>query len=81
MCFAWGAIIHLAIVLVVIWAVFAIIRVLLGLVPTGEYAWIVTALIAIVQIILKAIVIIAVILVVGELLACLWTYVWPGILR
>lgn len=72
MCFSWGAIEHLFIWLVVVVAVFAVIRVLLGLAaPPEEFAWILTAAIQIVKIILWAAIIIAVIVVLFSLLSCI----------
>jgi hypothetical protein len=71
MCFSLSAVEHLLIWLVVVCAVFAIIRVLLGLAtPPPEFAWILAAAIQIVKIILWAVVIIAVIVVLFALLAC-----------
>lgn len=72
MCFGWGAIEHLLIWVVVVVAVFAVIRVLLGLAtPPAEFTWILTAAIQIVKIILWAAIIIAVIVVLFSLLSCI----------
>jgi hypothetical protein len=71
-CFSFGAIEHLLIWIVVVIAVFAIIRVLLALVkPPTEFAWLVDAAIAIARIILWAAVTIAIIVVIFALLACI----------
>jgi hypothetical protein len=71
-CFAFGTIEHLLIWMVVIFAVFAIARVLLSLAPPPrpELAWLMSGVLAIVRIILWAVVIIAVIFVLFSLLAC-----------
>jgi hypothetical protein len=72
MCFGLGAIEHLLVWVVVVAAVFAIIRVLLALAtPPAEFAWLISASIQIVRIILWAAIAIAVIVVVFALLACL----------
>jgi hypothetical protein len=67
-----GLIEHLLIWIVVIVAVFAIIRVLLALVsPPPDFAWAVGAAIQVVRIILWAAVTIAIIVVIFGLLACI----------
>ena len=72
MCFPLGAIEHLLIWIVVVVAVFAIIRVLLGLVPPPpDFAWAVQAAIAVARIVLWAAVTIAVVVVIFALLACI----------
>jgi hypothetical protein len=72
MCFGLASIEHLLIWIVVVAAVFAIIRVLLALAtPPPDFAWAVTAAIQVVRIVLWAAITIAVIVVVFGLLACL----------
>jgi hypothetical protein len=72
MCFGLGAIEHLLIWIVVVVAVFAIIRVLLSLAtPPAELAWVLQAAIQVVKIVLWAAIIIAVIVVAFALLACI----------
>jgi hypothetical protein len=72
MCFGLGSIEHLLIWIVVVLAVFAIIRVLLALAaPPAEFAWVVNVAIQVVRIVLWAAVAIAVIVVVFALLACI----------
>jgi hypothetical protein len=72
MCFSLYSIEHLLIWIVVVAAVFAITRVLLALVsPPAEFAWVVNVALQIVRIILWAAIMIAVIIVVFAVLACL----------
>jgi hypothetical protein len=72
MCFSLSVVEHLLIWIVVVAAVFAIIRLLLALVtPAGEFAWAITTAIQVVKIILYAVIVIAVIVVVFALLACI----------
>jgi hypothetical protein len=72
MCFSLGTVEHLLVWIVVIWAAFLVVRVLLGLVApaAGEFAWAVSAAIQVVRIVLGAIIAIAVIYVLFALLAC-----------
>jgi hypothetical protein len=71
MCFGLASIEHLLIWIVVVVAVFAIIRVLLALATPADFAWAITAAIQVVRIVLWAAIIIAVIVVVFAPLACL----------
>jgi hypothetical protein len=72
MCFGLGFIEHLLIWVVVVVAVFAIVRVLLALVsPPPDFAWAVAAAIQIVRIVLWASIVIAIIIVIFGLLACI----------
>jgi len=71
MCFSLGAVEHLLIWIAVIVAVFAIIRVLLGLVPQPpEFAWVINATVQIVKIVLWLVIAIAIIVVLFALLSC-----------
>jgi uncharacterized membrane protein YjfL (UPF0719 family) len=70
-CLGLGAIEHLLIWIVVVVAVFAIIRALLGLVtPPPDFALAIAAAITVVRIILWAVITIAIIVVIFILLAC-----------
>lgn len=72
MCFSLAAVEHLLIWIVVIVAVFAIIRVLLGLVtPPPEFAGVYNAAIQIAKIVLWAAIVIAIVIVIFALLACI----------
>jgi hypothetical protein len=71
MCFSLWSVENLLIWIVVILAVFAIIRALLALVsPPAEFAWAISAAVQVVRIILWAAVVIAIIVVLFALLAC-----------
>lgn len=71
-CFSLGIIEHLLIWVIVVVAVFAIIRVLLGLAtPPADFAWLINAAVEVVRIVLWAAIAIAVIVVIFALLACL----------
>lgn len=71
MCFSLGVIEHLLIWIVVVITVFAIIRVLLALAtPPAEFAWLISAAVQIVRIVLWAAIAIAVIVVLFALLSC-----------
>lgn len=71
MCFSLYTIEHLLIWIIVVITVFAIIRVLLALAtPPAEFAWLISAAVQIVRIILWAAIAIAVIVVLFALLSC-----------
>lgn len=70
-CFSLGFVEHVLIWIVVVIALFAIVRVILSLVtPPPEMAWALSAAVRVVQIILWAVVVIAIIVVLFALLAC-----------
>jgi hypothetical protein len=71
-CFSLWSIEHLFIWLVVVIAVFAIIRIVLSSVTApAEFAWLINVMVQIIRIVLWAVIIIAVVVLIFELLACL----------
>lgn len=75
MCFSLVAVEHLLIWIAVIVAVFAIIRVLLGLAsPPAEFAWLINAAVEVVKIILWLAIVIAIIVVLFALLECVFPF-------
>jgi hypothetical protein len=71
-CFGFGAIEHFLIWLVVFVAILAIVRVVISLASVpSEFAWLVGAVVQVIRIVLWAAVIIAVIVLVFGLLACI----------
>jgi hypothetical protein len=73
MCFSLGSVAHLFIIIILVFAGFLILRVLLGIAARfvgQEYAWAIDAVIAIIRIVIGAAIVIAICLFAFELLAC-----------